>query len=130
MSIKLEVDPKTVWGFYPSTAVSKDFIEYLDRCGWNNVPRIPIFRIPDLTELVREHNYFLLDGNQRLNAAILREERLPAMLYEPEEPIDQTRDGLAFSKNLNNPRRFQVLMLMYQRRNWPNRGMPVRAQPL
>jgi hypothetical protein len=127
MAIKLEVNPSNVWGFYPNKSVSRDFMKYLDENGWASVPRVPIFKVPELNELTefrvvefeREHEYFLLDGNQRLNAAILRRELLPVMLYEPLENIDQIKDGLAPSRNLTNPRRFEIPVYRYSKRKLP-----------
>ncbi len=124
MAIKLTIDPKTVWGFYPNKGVSSSFMSYLEKNSWVNVPPVPVFRVPDKGELEgyilpnfqKEHEYFLLDGNQRLNAALMRRELLPVILYEREEIIDPLKDGLAPSKNLTSPRRFDVLVYAYSKR--------------
>jgi hypothetical protein len=113
MGTRLIVDSRTVWGFYPNKDVSPDFINYLDKNGWAKVPRVPVFRIPKLSELEKEHEYFLLDGNQRLNAAIKRNEMLPIILYEPKEVIDPTKDELSPSRSLTNPKRYETLIYMY-----------------
>jgi hypothetical protein len=134
MAIKLNVEPNCVWGFYPNKSVSDKFIEYLNKYGWKTVPRVPVFRVPALEELnafnvpnlTREHEYFLLDGNQRLNAAILRKELLPVLLFEPTDNIDYRRDHLSNSRTLTYPRRFEVLCHLYAHRNSPNRGLPSR----
>ncbi len=111
------VEPVRIWGFYPNKSVSENFLEYLDRFGWEKVPRVPIFRIPLIEGVKIEHDYFLLDGNQRLNAATMRRELLPTILYESDEIIDPIKDGLASSRNLSHPRRFDILVYMYSRRS-------------
>ncbi len=134
MAIELNVEPDSVWGFYPNNSVSEKFMRYLDRHGWRTVPRVPVFRVPTIEELnvfdvpnpTREHEYFLLDGNQRLNAAILRRELLPVLLFEPTDHIDYQKYGLANSKTLTYPRKFEVLCHLYAHRNSPDRGIPSR----
>lgn len=111
--IRLQVNPVSVWGFYPSQGIAKDLLEYIEKNGWTNIPPVPVFRIPDFEEFERQHEYALLDGNKRRDIAELRKEPLPVALYEPEEIIDFRKDGLAESRNLVHPKRYEILMQAY-----------------
>jgi hypothetical protein len=110
---KLQVNPKTVWGFYPGINLDKNLLAYITEHGWKNIPPVPVFEIPDFEGIERKHEYALLDGNARRAVAEFREEPLPIVVYQENESIDFRKDGLAESRNLIRPKRWNILMQIY-----------------
>lgn len=112
--IRLQINPREVWGFYPKIrAVDQVLLDYVKTNGWKDIPAVPVFRIPILEGLERQHSYALIDGNKRRAVAEFRREPLLIAVYEPDEDIDFKRDGLAESRNLVSPQRWRIVMSAY-----------------
>lgn len=108
------VNPRLVWGWYQSVVgVSKSLVEYISKFGWEDIPPVPVFKIPNIPEMRKKHAYVLIDGNKRRNVAKYLNQFLPIAIYGPEEIIDFIRDGLAQSRNLTDPRRYQKAIYLY-----------------
>jgi hypothetical protein len=112
--IRLQVEAERVWGWYPKTrGINRELSNYISLNGWSSIPSVPVFRIPDFEDLIRVHEFVLIDGNQRRDIAELRRDKLNIVVYEKGEEIDFKRDGLAESRNLVNPTRWKIAMALY-----------------
>ncbi len=110
--IKLEVHPTQVYGFYENYAsVSRLLVEHVQLKGWKYIPPVPVFEIPKISG--KKQDYMLIDGNHRKNVAQFLDHLLPIALYEPDEEINYLRDGLAYSRTLVYPKRYEKALSIY-----------------
>ena len=113
---KISVRAKEIWGFLPNKVISKSLDDYVDRYSWKNIPRVPIFAIP---ENLRQDGfeYILMDGNTRRNVAGYRGEKLPVALYIIGEKVDTVKGKLSPFKHSNDPHIYEKLLKMFEIRN-------------
>ncbi|MBS3070852.1 hypothetical protein J4407_00955 [Candidatus Pacearchaeota archaeon] len=91
--IKIELNPRQIGIWFPGgLKLHKEPLELvIKREGWKNIPRVPIFRLPE----EYNHTYVLIDGHSRHDTATKIDTLLPCNLYERREKIDFERDNLA-----------------------------------
>jgi hypothetical protein len=108
----LEVNPTTIWSFYPHAGLNIDFLNYLTK-NPDKLQKVPVFQLPQ--EIAQDNDKFVLaDGSHRRNIFIYLERKLPVIVYSPGEIINPTRDNLAPSRHLESPRLFDELIKRYQ----------------
>ena len=111
---KANLDPKTIHSFMPA-GLDSLLRDYVKQNGWDNVPPIPVFEIP---QELREDGfkYVLADGNHRKEVALSLVQKVPSIIYEPHEQPSPERDGLASFKHHNDQTLYKKLVLFYIKR--------------
>ncbi len=118
MAEKLLVDPKQVWSFYNHLAgVSTSLLNFVKDHGWENIPPIPVFSIPESSFYERQHNYMALDGCSRLKVAEHLGQKINILVFNRDEEINSIILGLAPSKILTHLERFERLLKGYALRD-------------
>jgi hypothetical protein len=77
--------------FSTSNYFEESLETFIKREGWNNVPPVPVFELPEGFP----HQYVLIDGHTRHGIARRMNQKLKCAVYQKDEPIDITRDGLS-----------------------------------
>ncbi len=89
---QIDVDPHQIGVWNGHIKVHEEpLVEIIEREGWINIPRVPIFELPK----GMHHRFVLIDGHARHDAAIKKISLLPCNLYLHDERIDVVRDKLA-----------------------------------
>ena len=89
---QIDVNPHEIGVWNGHIRVHEEsLVEIIEREGWVNTPRVPIFELPKGLN----HRYVLIDGHARHDAAIKKISLLPCNLYLHDERIDVVRDKLA-----------------------------------
>jgi hypothetical protein len=114
----IEVEPRKIWPFQPDVGVSKNLLEIVQRGGWKNVKRVPIFEIPNV--LVKDgFEYLLIDGHHRRSVAEYLGCLLPCACFEPGERVDVVKFNLAGFRHENDPKLYHKLLGAYGFREPP-----------
>ena len=88
---------------------------YVKQNGWEGIEPLPVFEIPQ--ELREEgFEYVLVDGNHRKEVALLLDQEISSIIYEPHEQPNPERDGLAPFRHHDDPRLYEKLILFYAKR--------------
>lgn len=112
---RINVNPERVWSYYPFAGAGRDLLKFIEKKGWSNVKRVPVFEIP--AEIRGGHDFVLADGSHRHEIALHLKCLFPVILYEPDEKIDVERDEIAPFRHSTDPRLYEKLINFYIRRN-------------
>jgi hypothetical protein len=69
----------------------KSLIEFIQKNGWDKIPRIPVFTLPSGLA----HEYVLADGHYRHETALRLGFILPCNIYDRNDQLGRDNDGLA-----------------------------------
>ena len=121
----LEINPLRIWSYYPIEGIDRTFLSRIRTKGWEGIPPIPVFEIPKSEEIKLKipgsedmefkiyHEYLLMDGSHRREAANQLWLNVPAAVYEYGEEVLVKEHGLAPFAHSTNPEIYRRLTKGY-----------------
>jgi len=120
----MEIPPEKIgiWCKYPEhyflfpTRFKESLEQLVKRKGWSNIPPVPVYELPEGFP----HQYVLIDGHTRHEAARRMNHKLKCTVYKKDEIIDVVKDGLVpfgFGEQLITKDEYDAILSLYVKFN-------------